>query len=291
MTSIADYLRALYARAAELFCRRCNQPVTRAGAAAIFDRLLAAGAGRPALICFRTRVGKARPAALRELLAQAGLRRVLEDGRPVGLEQAKLKATDGCLTVVLDRVTVAGDRRAAIVDSLEAALRAGRGDVELRIDGGRGEPTVLQFSERLRCAGCGLDYADPTPAMFSFNNPVGACESCKGFGRTMDIDPNLVVPDPRLTLAQGCIKIFQTASYKECQDDLLKFCRRAGLPADVPWQQLPDDVRKLVWSGEPGGRRSWRTKWYGLDGFFHWLEGRLADGKVAILPLFFLFFS
>jgi excinuclease ABC subunit A len=216
-------------------------------------------------------------------MAQAGLRRVLEGGRPVALEDAQLKPTDGTLTVVLDRVTVAADRRAAIVDSLEAALRAGRGDVELRIDGGRGEPTVLQFSERLRCAGCGLDYADPTPAMFSFNNPVGACESCKGFGRTMDIDPNLVVPDPRLTLAQGCIKIFQTASYKECQDDLLKFCRRAGLPADVPWQQLPDDVRKLVWSGEPGGRRSWRTKWYGLDGFFHWLEGRTYKMHVRVL--------
>ena len=196
--------------------------------------MLAAGAGRAALICFRTRVGKAKPAALRELMAQAGLRRVLEGGRPVALEDAQLKPSDGAITVVLDRVTVAADRRAAIVDSLEAALRAGRGDVELRIDAqGSGAPLVLQFSERLRCAGCGLDYADPTPAMFSFNNPVGACESCKGFGRTMDIDPNLVVPDPRLTLAGGCIKIFQTASYKECQDDLLKFCRRAGIAADV----------------------------------------------------------
>ena len=121
----------------------------------------------------------------------------------------------------------------------------GRGDVELHVDGAPpAGPTVLQFSERLRCAGCGLDYADPTPAMFSFNNPVGACESCKGFGRTMDIDPNLVVPDPRLTLAGGCIKIFQTASYQECQDDLMKFCRRAGIAADVAWQDLPDGVRK-----------------------------------------------
>jgi excinuclease ABC subunit A len=284
MTSIADYLRALYARAADLYCRQCHQRVTRAGAATIFDRLLAAGAGRAALICFRTRVGKARPAALRELMAQAGLRRVLEGGRPVALEDAQLKPSDGAITVVLDRVTVAADRRAAIVDSLEAALRAGRGDVELRIDAqGSGEPLVLQFSEHLRCAGCGLDYADPTPAMFSFNNPVGACESCKGFGRTMDIDPNLVVPDPRLTLAGGCIKIFQTASYQECQDDLLKFCRRAGIASDVPWQDLTDDVRKIVWEGEPGGRRSWRTKWYGLDGFFRWLEGRTYKMHVRVL--------
>ena len=121
------------------------------------------------------------------------------------------------------------------------------------------------------------------PAMFSFNNPVGACESCKGFGRTMDIDPDLVVPDPRVSIGGGCIKTFQSASYEECQADLMKFCRRAGIPTDVPWAELPESTRRIIWDGEPGGRKSWRTKWYGLHGFFRWLEGRTYKMHVRVL--------
>jgi excinuclease ABC subunit A len=330
MTSVADYLRALYARLGELHCRRCGQVAQRTSAAVVFDRLIAAGEGQAALICFRTRVGKARPAALRELFAQAGLRRLWEDGRVVSLEDASLVATDGSVTVVLDRVMLARDRRQVVVDSLEAALRWGRGDVQVRIiacgadrlararsDAGGAEPSegsaddvrMHAFSEHLRCAGCGIDYADPTPAIFSFNNPVGACESCKGFGRTMDIDPDLVVPDGRLSIAQGCIKTFQSASYKECQDDLERFCRRAGLPADVPWNELPEQTRALIWEGEPGGRQHgarrdaggsaagvssrevWNPprvpvstkRWYGLRGFFDWLQGRTYRMHVRVL--------
>jgi excinuclease ABC subunit A len=280
MTSIADYLRALYARAADLHCRSCDQVVTRASAARAFDRLLEIGAGKAALICFATRVGKAKPDALRELFAQAGLRRVLEDGRAVALDDAHLRAEDGVVSIVLDRVTISADRRQHVVDSLEAALRWGRGVVEVRVDG---MAEAARFSERLACAACRIDYEDPSPATFSFNNPVGACPACKGFGRTMDIDPDLVVPDARLTVQQGCIKIFQSASYKECQDDLERFLRRRGLPVNVAWQDLDPEVRQLIWEGEPGGRKSWRTKWYGLTGFFAWLEGRTYKMHVRVL--------
>src|SRR5688572_33292566 len=87
----------------------------------------------------------------------------------------------------------------------------------------------LPFSEALHCARCDLAYSDPLPALFSFNNPIGACDTCRGFGRTMDIDPDLVVPDPRKSVAEGCIKAFQTPSYAECQDDLLRFLDRKEL--------------------------------------------------------------
>jgi excinuclease ABC subunit A len=280
MTSIADYLRALYARAAVLHCRSCGQVVTRASAGRVFDRLLEIGAGKAALIGFATRVGKAKPEALRELFTQAGLRRVLEDGRAVALEDARLRADDGEIIVVLDRVTIAADRRQHVVDSLEAAFRAGRGNIDIRIDG---VAQAAKFSERLACAACQIEYDDPSPALFSFNNPVGACVACKGFGRTMDIDPDLVVPDPRLTVQQGCIKIFQSASYKECQDDLERFLRKRGWPLNVAWQDLDAEMRAVIWDGEPGGAKSWRTKWYGLKGFFKWLEGRTYKMHVRVL--------
>jgi hypothetical protein len=111
---------------------------------------------------------------------------------------------------------------------------------------------------------------------------VGACETCKGFGRTMEIDPDLVVPDPRKSLAEGAIKPFQTPFYAECQKDLLRFLRREGLPADAPWKELPDQTRRLVWEGEPGGREDCKRRWYGIAGFFDWLESRTYRMRVRV---------
>ncbi|MGD8897206.1 MAG: excinuclease ABC subunit UvrA, partial [Acidobacteriota bacterium] len=280
MTSVADYMRALYARAATLHCRSCGQPVRRDTPSSIFDALVAAGEGRTALVCFPHRVGKTvSTAVVREAFEKAGFRRVLEDGEPVRIEDARLRPEAGRIVVVLDRLTVERTRRQRIVDSLEAALRHGEGHVEFHVEG---EAQPLRFSEALHCAGCDIDYADPFPALFSFNHPVGACSTCKGFGRTMAIDPHLVVPDPRKTIAQGCVKPFQTTFYSDCQDDLERFFRRAGLPDDVPWRKLPEKVRQLVWDGEPGGRQNWQRKWYGIRGFFEWLESRTYRMHVRV---------
>ncbi len=285
MTSIADYLRALYARSATLHCSGCGDPVQRDSPSSIFDALLRRAEGRAALLCAPARVGKVRPAALRDVFAQSGFRRVLEDGRAVPLAEARLEHEDGVVRVVVDRVEIDRSRRQRIVDSLETALRAGKGRVELRLDG---EEEPLRFSEGLHCPRCDVAYADATPALFSFNNPVGACETCKGFGRTMDIDPDLVVPDPRLSIAEGCVKPFQTPSYRECQADLLDFLRRRGggrapaLLADVPWKDLDREVKRLVWQGEPGGREHWQSKWYGIEGFFRWLESRTYRMHVRV---------
>ncbi|HSD27907.1 MAG TPA: excinuclease ABC subunit UvrA, partial [Vicinamibacteria bacterium] len=280
MTSVADYVRALWARSATLHCRRCGEPVRRDSASSIFEALCAAAEGRAALVSFPHRVGERVAASVvREAFQKTGLRRVLEGGVPVRIEDARLSPEEGRLTVVLDRITVERQKRQRIVDSIEAALRHGEGRVEFHVEG---DPSPHRFSEALHCARCDLGYADPFPALFSFNHPVGACPTCKGFGRTMAIDPALVVPDPRKTIAQGCVKPFQTAFYSDCQDDLERFLGRAGLPADVPWETLPEKVRALVWEGEPGGREQWRKKWYGIRGFFDWLESRAYRMHVRV---------
>ena len=280
MTSVADYLRALYARAATLHCRLCGQPVRRDTPSSIFDAVVASAEGRTALVSFPHRVGKkVGIGVVREAFEKAGFRRVLEDGEPVRIEDARLHPEDGVITVVLDRLRIERDQRQRIVDSLEAALRQGEGHVELRVEG---EAVPRRFSEALHCAACDIAYADPSPALFSFNHPVGACETCKGFGRTMTIDPDLVVPDARKTIDQGCVKPFQTSFYSDCQDDLERFCRRAHLPTDVPWAELPEETKRLLWEGEPGGRQSWQKKWYGIDGFFQWLESRTYRMHVRV---------
>ena len=279
MTSVADYLRALYARAAGLHCRGCGRVVERDTPSSIFEALVREAEGRSVLLCFPRRVGKVKPAAVREAFQRAGFRRVLEDGQAVPLEQSRLHPTDGVVTVVLDRTVVDPARRQRLVDSIEAVLRWGDGRAEARVEG-RNAP--LRFSRQLHCAACDIAYADASPALFSFNNPVGACPACKGFGRTMDIDPDLVVPDPRLSVGAGCIKPFQTPSYRECQDDLVRFLKRQGVPRDMPWQDLPQAVRRLVWTGEPDGRQNWKKLWYGIDGFFEWLQGRTYRMHVRV---------
>jgi excinuclease ABC subunit A len=279
MTSVADYMRALWARAATLYCRGCGQPVQRHSASSIFDALKEAATGKLTLICFPVRVGRARREALLELFQQAGFRRVLEDGAAKPIEEARLQPQRGTITVVLDRIAIAPERRSRIVDSLESALRFGKGHVALWVEG---REAPLRFSEALRCEACGIDYADPTAALFSFNNPIGACPTCKGFGRTMDIDPDLVIPDPRLSLADGAIKPFQTPLHAECQEDLLRFLRRRRVSAQTPWQQLDARTRKLVWEGEPGGRELWEKRWYGVRGFFEWLQSRRYRMHVRI---------
>ncbi len=279
MTSVADYLRALYARAGVLHCRQCGQPVRRDTPSSIFESVIADAAGRTALVTFPHRVGKkVGIGVVREAFEKAGFRRVLEKGEPVRIEDAHLHPEDGVVTVVLDRVRLDGAERQRIVDSIEAALRHGEGHVELRVEG---ETDPRRFSEALHCARCDIAYADPSPALFSFNHPVGACPTCKGFGRTMAIDPDLVIPDPRRTVAGGAVKPFQTGFYSECQDDLERFLKREGFPDDVPWAELPDGVRRVVWDGEPGGRGG-SKRWYGIAGFFRYLEARTYKMHVRV---------
>jgi excinuclease ABC subunit A len=99
----------------------------------------------------------------------------------------------------------------------------------------------------------------------------------------MDIDPDLVVPDARLSIAEGCVKPFQTPSCRESQDDLLAFFRRRGFDPAVPYRDLPAEVRRLVWEGEPGGRENYKKLWYGVEGFFRWLEGRSYKMHVRVM--------
>jgi len=282
MTSIADYLRALYARAAVLHCDVCGKSVVRASPATIAQTLLEQAAGITALLTFSVPSGKLKPKLLREAFARNGFSRVWENDAVVKLDDAKLEPSDGQLVVVLDRIGIPktteanADDRKRLGDSIEAALRWGRGDMAVRLG-----DTVMPFSESLRC--CGKTYADPSPATFSFNNPVGACETCKGFGRTMAIDPNLVIPDPKLSIKEGCIKPMQSPSYKECQDDLVRYCKRQGIAMDVPWHKLPAATQKRIWQGEPDALTDWKKLWYGIDGFFAWLEGRSYKMHVRVL--------
>ena len=272
MTEINDHLKLLYSRAARLHCRQCDRLVRRDSAQSIADALPAALAGfqQPLLlVCFPVPLPpKMKLAELRAELEKLGYVRIHE-------QQPRL------LTVIQDRLRLEREERSRLVEALEAALRAGHGRASVHVlDAAGRERSVLRYSSDLHCADCDLHYQEATQGLFSFNSPLGACDTCRGFGRVIGIDYGLVVPDDGKSLAAGAVRPWQTPSYKECQDDLLRFARKRGIATTVPWRELSQRDRQWVIEGEG----PWDKKvWYGARRFFDWLETRAYKMHVRVL--------
>jgi excinuclease ABC subunit A len=230
MTELNDHIKLLFARAAHLHCRGCGQPVRRDTPESIAEHLLAeisSGTGPVALITF--------PVAIPENFSEEEVKALLAKQGYTRIHRKR----GSVLEVIQDRLQLDEKARGRIVEGLEAALNYGRGHVNLYPLDGRGKARrPRRFSSDLHCADCNVHYGDPMPNTFSFNSPIGACETCRGFGRTMGIDWALVVPDETKTLADGAVKPWQTKSFKGCQRDLMRFARRRGVPTDVSWRAL-----------------------------------------------------
>ncbi|HEX6632705.1 MAG TPA: hypothetical protein VF038_01980, partial [Usitatibacter sp.] len=306
MTEINDHLKLLFARAGRLHCRRCAQPVRRDTPETIFAQLeeRAKDAGDPRLVVtFPVDV----PANFTEeeitkLLQAQGYTRIHHrEGQR--------------LEVVQDRIRMSGAEKARVVEALEAALRVGNGRVNVFVGtdlefSGYERPEkpglsqvldrpekpglspvspaspVWRFSTDLHCAHCDIHYSDPTPARFSFNSPIGACDTCRGFGRVIGVDYGLVIPDESKTLRAGAVKIFQSKSYDECQDDLEKHAPKRGVPLDMPWREMSEAHRRWVIEGDDGWvswSKSGKTHWYGVQRFFDWLETKAYKMHIRVL--------
>ena len=275
MTELNDHLKLLFARAAMLFCRGCGQPVRRDSPIGIYEQLMASL--RPAtnatsptvMLTFPVRIPENfSEMEVKELLAQQGYTRIHRKKGPL-------------LEVIQDRVRLEGSQRERIVESLEAAVKHGRGKVNVYPLDDRAKPQApSRFSTDLHCPECDIHYHDPASSLFSFNSPIGACESCRGFGRIIGIDYALVIPDEGKTLAQGAVKPWQTESYRECQSDLMRFARRRDIPADIPWRRLSKAQKRWVLEGEG----PWEDgHWYGVQRFFRWLETKSYKMHIRVL--------
>jgi len=182
------------------------------------------------------------------LLAQ-GFQRVVLGGETVRLEDAgelPLPAGDDC-QVVIDRLKLSARVRSRFIEAVELALAQGAGRVSIRAVDGGGR---WEFSGDLSCAGCGRVFIDPTPRLFSFNSPEGACPACKGFGNRLEFDEALIVPDPDLTLRDGAVKPWSTESFRRQFTGLLRFCARHKIPMDKPFGALTRKQQLLVLEGK-----------------------------------------
>ena len=278
MTELNDHLKLLYARAASLYCRGCGRPVRRDSPASILQDLEASALPGDARLVVTFPVVVPDNFDEREVLQaleQQGYTRVhARDGRT--------------LEIVQDRFRLGSAGSSRMLEAFEAALRVGRGRVSVRVEGsGEGSPEgqspvrpVRRYSTDLHCANCDIHYRDPTPSFFSFNSPLGACDTCRGFGRVIGVDYGLVVPDPKRTLRGGAIRPWQTESYRECQDDLVRFARKRAVPLDTPWGELSEEQRRWVIDGEG----PWERKvWYGVRRFFAWLETKSYKMHIRVL--------
>jgi len=274
MTELNDHLKLLFARAAELHCRGCGRTVRRDTPDSICAALEARSreAGEPRLtITFPVEVPKSfSESEVEQHLQRQGYTRI----------HSRSKSR---IEVVQDRLRVAGTERARVIEALESALRFGQGRVNVYPES---PVPPWRFSSGLHCAECDLHYAEPVPAAFSFNSPIGACEACRGFGRVIGVDFGLAVPDEARTLRGGAVRPWQTASFRECQDDLVKYAKKRGIPIDIPWKSLKDEHRQWVLEGEPSWtswRKSWPGTWYGVRRFFKWLESKAYKMHIRVL--------
>ncbi len=285
MTEINDHLKLLFARAAELYCRRCGQRVGNDGPESILGKLGRAFGREP------ERAADLPQGAIaddtRDPLLAITFAVTIPENFTAEEIQGHLTAQgytriqprgERCFEVVQDRVRLSGANRARIVEALELALERGRGLVT--VTELEGEGRSLRFSSLLHCAACDIHYTEPTPNSFSFNSPLGACPECRGFGRTMGIDPQLVVPDEGKSLAQGAIKPLQSKSYLKRHRSLLDLAAAKGIDVEVPWRDLTEEQREWVWRGERPRRKG---VWYGLDRFFAWLERRSYRMHIRVL--------
>jgi excinuclease ABC subunit A len=279
MTELNDHLKLLFARAGVLHCRGCAKPVRRDTPASIRDSLqrLAHEHGDPPLVLtFPIPIPKNfTEAEIKALLSAQGYTRILEKRADI-------------LHVVQDRFRWSSVDTARAGDAIEAALKVGQGRLDVYPNAGgaaagSGEAAGAppwRFSTQLHCPDCDISYKDPSPSTFSFNSPIGACDTCRGFGRSIGVDYGLVIPDAALSLRAGAIKPWQTESYKECQTDLLKFARKRGIPVDTAWRDLSDAERAWVIEGEG----EWtKNVWYGARRFFAWLETKAYKMHIRVL--------
>nr|MDJ0666402.1 excinuclease ABC subunit UvrA [Desulfobacterales bacterium] len=277
MTEITDYVKILFARLGVLHCASCGKPVVPETPQAIWEHLQTLPAGSRLVITFPLVTGllddDASPAAIRHSLRRLGFDRLYHDGAVVDIDAWAFASEAPPPDVVADRVVLGPERRKRIIDSLEMALRFGGGQLTVWPAHAR----RLDFSTRLSCARCGLDYTPPLPNLFSFNSPLGACDTCRGFGRVIDIDLDLIIPDRNRSLADGAVKPWGAREADNLRmefDDLMAYCRRAGIPTEVPFGRLKKAQQRAIIDGT--------DDYYGIRGFFQWLETKTYKMHVRV---------
>ena len=308
MTELNDHLKLLFARAAQLFDRETALPVRHDSPETVYAQIVervgafaagppqgeaapsggseaqamaSVGAGSDPRLVFTFPVelpAKTSPEEIEQWLSASGFTKVQAE-REVATPTGPRKVLD----VVADRFRIGNTEKARAIEAIEVALKRGSGRLNVyRLQDDR-EPELWRFSTGLHCPESDLRYTDPIPSMFSFNSAVGACETCRGFGRVIGVDYGLVIPNDKLTLRAGAIKPMQTPAWQECQDDLMRHAETAGIPRDTPYAKLTPEHQHWVINGSPNWNGKWNQHWFGVKRFFEYLETKSYKMHIRVL--------
>ncbi len=317
MTEINDYLKLLFPRLARAFCPKCSREIRPETARSIVEELLSAQSsvlsartqgGEPAdgaktercslstghsvLITFTVPVPeKTKPADFFAFLSSQGYLRIWLDGEIVRTDEpARVASLPARVSVIQDRITLSEESRMRLTEAVETALRLGSGRLQIL---NLKSKVLTPFSTGWHCAHCDIDITPPSPGLFSFNSPLGACPACRGFGRTIGIDMGRAIPDRTLSIADGCVKPFQTENGADCQRDLMRAAKAKDIDVNVPFADMPKREQEWLLEGEDwqrkpeerrGGEELWNDGlWYGVRGFFRWLESKSYKMHVRVL--------
>ncbi|MBC7898189.1 MAG: excinuclease ABC subunit UvrA, partial [Cytophagaceae bacterium] len=249
-TEIYDYLRLLWARIGRTSCPLCGRELVPDTTESVTDGLLRETPGTRFVVTFPLRTSaRVRGKVIEENLRAQGFLRIVVDGDIVHLDDVASRGLDLAtvpeLLVVVDRLTIEQAQRGRIAESVGTAFREGDGDciaVLVESTGTR----LLRFTERFECPNDGYRAPAPSPQLFSFNNPRGACETCNGFGAVLTYDESLIVPAPERSLRDGAIDPWTKPRYDGRRRTLAEFCRKEGIPFDAPWRALSAAHRETL---------------------------------------------
>jgi len=301
-TEVYDYLRLLYARVGTTICRVCGREVHKDSPdSAAAETLVALAAGTRFYVLFpaeaglrlesaangngatkkkggakgrakKSKTGDETAGALsRQMvtahvmsLMQRGFTRLYAEGETLELRSPDdyTRADFNDVYVLVDRLVAREDVRSRLTDSLQTCFVEGHGSAFVQT--AEDAPRSLKFSERFECRYDGTVYAQPEPRLFSFNNPFGACPTCQGFGNTIGLDIDLVIPNPLLSIDEGAIEPWTKPQHEWARTELKRFARSEGIPTDVPYAELTRPQQRAIVEG--------KGHWGGVHGFFAWLE-------------------
>ena len=249
-TEVYDYLRLLFARAGVTHCPKCGQPVRRDTVDQIADDVLKWPEGTRFYVLYPLRPnlsGEELAAYLTEV-KRRGFNRIFQNGRIFEYSQPESLLDVNFSKpayVLVDRLKIAPDMRQRLIDSIEICFRESNGEVFLEIPDG----ALHRFSEGFECKTDLLRFEPPEPKLFSFNSPFGACTRCQGFGNTIDIDMNLVIPDRGLSMNQGAVEPWTKPRYRVFLNDFKKSALSRGVPMDKPFRDMDSQQQTFVLNG------------------------------------------
>ena len=271
-TEVYDYLRLLWARIGHTFCPVCGRELKPATVQSVSDAVMCLPAGTRFSVAFPLkRSEQATHDVLAENLRAAGFLRLAVDGAMLHLDDAAAGTPDLAaareVLVVVDRLTALIESAGRLADAVGVCFAEGDGDCIALLADAPASPSGaprsgapsrdlmnrLAFTERFECPDDGTRAPVPTPQLFSFNNPRGACPTCNGFGATLEYDLALIVPDVERTIAQGALDPWTKPRYENKRRALAEFCRKERIPQDAPWRALSREQQHALLEGKAKG--------------------------------------